>query len=664
MYDKCEVHDNPEAVKAQERYVSQLVRHVNRYTGKSLCADRSVLAIEVNNEPCHSGDKKAITAYVKRMINALKKAGWRKEIFYNVSHNLDRTSAFFDAPIDGATFQWYPIGLVSGHQQKGNFLPFVDEYNIPFDSLITKKKVAKIIYEFDPADNLYTYLYPAAARTFRSAGFQWITQFAYDPIDIAWANTEYQTHYLNLAYTPGKALGMMIAAEVVRRMPVGCNVGKYPENTHFGDFTIDARRDLAMLNCDTTYYYTNNTDVAPRDAAALRHVAGRGSSPVVTYGGTGAYFLDKISDNVWRLEVMPDVVLTKDPFAKPSLKRKVGEIICNAREICVNLNDLANDFKCRNLSDLNVNSADGVKFTVCPGVYLLSNDGDALLAYNGTEKYGDGTKTVGEFVAPAPSVQERTIVHTPTPFAKCGDTLTVKACVLGGEVDSVMIYPSNVSFWREDNELVKMRDCGYQNYEAEVHVGNRPYDYNIVAFYKDGGAVTYPDGVQGTPLDWDYADGAKMYVTDVYDEHTPATLVDEHDTRGARPGRGADDNGIVLSKYIADIVGGRDLSKVTVKLGNVTGFNSLYVGFVTKDGFTFKADLTPTLGEQTFDVSDFRLTNTINPRNVYPLFINKVFTPEASTQATFTLGDVDYVVVVGERGDGEAKAEIYGISAE
>jgi hypothetical protein len=41
-----------------------------------------------------------------------------------------------------------------------------------------------------------------------------------------------------------------------------------------------------------------------------------------------------------------------------------------------------------------------------------------------------------------------------------------------------------------------------------------------------------------------------------------------------------------------------------------------------------------------------------------------VFTSKASTQATFTLGDVDYVVVVGERGDGEAKAEIYGISAE
>ncbi len=59
-----------------------------------------------------------------------------------------------------------------------------------------------MIYEFDPADIMYSYMYPAMVRTFRTAGFQWITQFSYDPMDIAYANTEYQTHFLNLAYTP------------------------------------------------------------------------------------------------------------------------------------------------------------------------------------------------------------------------------------------------------------------------------------------------------------------------------------------------------------------------------------------------------------------------------------------------------------------------------
>jgi len=59
LYDKCDVHDNPAAIKAQERYISLLVKHVNRYTGKSFCADKNILGIEINNEPCHSGDKKS-----------------------------------------------------------------------------------------------------------------------------------------------------------------------------------------------------------------------------------------------------------------------------------------------------------------------------------------------------------------------------------------------------------------------------------------------------------------------------------------------------------------------------------------------------------------------------------------------------------------------------
>ena len=35
------------------------------------------------------------------------------------------------------------------------------------------------------ADMLESYLYPAVARTFARNGFQWATQFAYDPIDLA-----------------------------------------------------------------------------------------------------------------------------------------------------------------------------------------------------------------------------------------------------------------------------------------------------------------------------------------------------------------------------------------------------------------------------------------------------------------------------------------------
>ncbi len=96
---------------------------------------------------------------------------------------------------------------------EGNYLPNVDAYQIPFFDKKAFQNKARIIYEFDAGDTNQSTLYPAMARSFREAKFQFAAQFAYDPIDLAFANTEYQTHYLNLAYSPSKALALKIATD-------------------------------------------------------------------------------------------------------------------------------------------------------------------------------------------------------------------------------------------------------------------------------------------------------------------------------------------------------------------------------------------------------------------------------------------------------------------
>ena len=200
-------------------------------------------------------------------------------------------------------------------------------YDIPFSDVKGFDRKARLVYEFDPADVLYTYMYPATVRTLRTAGFQWITQFAYDPIDMAAYNTEYQTHYLNTAYTPGKAVGLMIAAEVARTVQRGEQFAPYPADTLFRDFRVSHTENLTELNDGEKFYYSNCTRTQPKDASRLRAVAGCGSSPVVRYEGTGLYWLDRLEPGVWRLEVMPDVVQTADPFAKPSLDRKAIQVV-------------------------------------------------------------------------------------------------------------------------------------------------------------------------------------------------------------------------------------------------------------------------------------------------------------------------------------------------
>ena len=335
-YDKCEIHSDKTAQEIQANYLTQLASHVNPYTGKSYSGDNAIIAIEINNEPCHTASKKEVTAYINKMVKALKKGGFDKPILYNVSHNPEVTSAYYDADIQGTTYQWYPTGLVAGHQRKGNFLPNVQEYPISWaDSIKNYGKMAKVVYEFDPGDVLYSYLYPAIARTFRKEGFQWITQFAYDPIDIAKYNTEYQTHFLNLAYTPSKALSMMIAGEAARNVPRGKDFGSFPTDTVFGDFTVSYMEDLSLYNSPDKYYHTNKTDVKPVDVNSLKHIAGVTSSPIIEYYGTGAYFLDEVAPGLWRLEVMPDVALVSDPFAKPSLKKEIAKIFYKDRPLSI-----------------------------------------------------------------------------------------------------------------------------------------------------------------------------------------------------------------------------------------------------------------------------------------------------------------------------------------
>jgi hypothetical protein len=68
-------------------------------------------------------------------------------------------------------------GLFSGILQDLDFkknwkviyLPNVNEYTIPFNDVIEKNNAAKLVYEFDAADVMKSYMYPAMARSFQGS---------------------------------------------------------------------------------------------------------------------------------------------------------------------------------------------------------------------------------------------------------------------------------------------------------------------------------------------------------------------------------------------------------------------------------------------------------------------------------------------------------------
>ncbi|MGN1245051.1 MAG: hypothetical protein ACI4UN_00315 [Muribaculaceae bacterium] len=675
-YEKCRMHDTEECVRAQERYLESLVRHKNGYTGLTYATDNSIIALEINNEPCHSGTAEAATAYINRMVKAARKGGFKKPLLYNVSHNLvNHTEAFFKANVQGTTYQWYPTGLVSSHTRHGNFLPNVEEYNIPFAGVKRFDRMARVVYEFDPGDIIDTYLYPAVARSFRTAGFQWITQFAYDPIDIADVNTEYQTHYLNLAYTPGKAIGMKIAAQVVQQVKRGERFAKYPQDTIFGDFMVSYKQNLAMLNDGRHYFHTNATTIEPKDLAEIEEVAGVGASPIVAYEGTGAYFIDKIGEGLWRVEVMPDVFLIADPFAKPSPQRKVAVTIAAEHEMTLNMPGLAARYHYRGVNEGNLVNGEATSGTmiVKPGVYVVGNDREAVAAVNGDKKIGN--IAIGEFVSPKDSRVESLVLHTPQSAAMAGGTLKVSAKVIGTiQPDSVMIFPRNISFWNDHNTLYKMQRTGSHDYEAEIPIDERyrAVEYNIVTF-SGGKAVTYPQGVDGDPLGWDFTD-YRYYSTKVMTDGDPVLLVKadaemsgievatipnysrtmarhiarepkDYDVMEFTMDSANDSTRLYLRKYVGDALRGvKGKSKLCVALGALIGVQELDVALITRLGITYRKRLKVyDNGTFSIDVSELRQDYTALIPAPFPDFLTRRFSTDEAID--LSLAEVEQVEI-------------------
>lgn len=67
IYGKQKALVNDTAIRAQENYLRQFFRHINPYTKVTYGNDPNVVAMEINNEPHHTGLKEKSTEYVNRM---------------------------------------------------------------------------------------------------------------------------------------------------------------------------------------------------------------------------------------------------------------------------------------------------------------------------------------------------------------------------------------------------------------------------------------------------------------------------------------------------------------------------------------------------------------------------------------------------------------------
>lgn len=490
------IHDEA-AIRAQENYWKQILNHRNRYTGRALKDEKKILFVELINEPTQfPNDIPGMTRYINRLIKAIRSTGCKKTTFYNVSQDFGVAPAIAKSNIQGSTYAWYPAALNSNRNYEGNGLLLVERYEQMLNPLLNNK--AKLVYEFDASDMDGGYMLPAMVREFRRGGIQFAAMFSYDMLRTAPMNLGWQSHYLNMVYTPSKSVSGIIAAEVMRRIPRGKDFGSYPTNNIFDEFRVSYDENLSELNSADMFYYANTTSTEPKDINTLTHIVGVGSSPVVTYSGTGIYFLDKQADGSWEMEIYPDIMDLDDPFKMINPYKTVRKSVYRERPIEIRLPGLH------------------LSTTVFPGKYIIANE--KILSktehpqkdfyQSKMNKWQINNHTVSEFVS--------------------GKEITFTCEVFGDEVpENVYLYIMLTPWGSKKIAMQPQNGFTYQAKVPSEQLENGYYNYHF-AIETAGKNILFPAETYTSPYNWDYYE-QETYTFTLLPKKTPLILLGAQD---------------------------------------------------------------------------------------------------------------------------------------
>jgi hypothetical protein len=659
-FPREEMGTNPQSIAAQVNYIKQLLNHVNRYTGAAIKDEPAILFVEMINEPVHHPENlTGSIAYINALVDAVRSTGCKKLTFFNVSQDFAIAPAIQNSKVDGVSFGWYPSSLVAGHTLQGNFLQAVDDY--PDMRLPALKGRPRIVYEFDQADLLTGYLYPAMARTYRSVGAQFATMFAYDMLQTAPFNLGWQTHYLNLVHTPKKAVSAVIAAEAMRRLPRFASYGRYPETLKFGDFRVSYEGDMSELNADDAFMNAGATDSRPRNPRALTRIVGFESSSVVNYEGTGAYFLDKVREGVWRLEVYPDEVLVEDPFDQPRPDKIVSRLLHRSWPMVLKLPDLGSQFFVAPITVPSEPAAAGrmaanAQFSVEPGVWLLTR---SRQEDRGTLPSSIGRVGFDEYHVNARiSYPDRILSMSPAEFL-AGHPITIRARIANDalpEEVKLWVRPVGTRTFREAIPMQRSRGNDYAADLAAERFAPGLYEYAVSA--KTGAhSATFPGGMPRQPGDWPFSID-KPWTFRVTPRGTPLRILNPKQDYGQlsfvrpgerfrqpffelAPGEGSDESAVSLSLpdlgpetperyaaslYVGDVVAARKkdvslASAVDIKLRAVAGSQkSIDVLLIERDGTAWSTPATAGQAWSTIRVplESLRISRSIHIPSPFP----------------------------------------------
>lgn len=368
-----------ETVECTKNYVSQLLARKNKYNGIKYSENKDIAFWELINEPlmfsyselAESGyqnlyqewlksngltDSSAnykkyrtetVRNYIDSMVSLLRSVGDKHPVCWGLNwhryrnDNDDIFNGVAESKADIVAFCNYP-GQDYVEKDYSNYR--YDFTNRSFTEWFNKYGTlengygwthneefadkAVIAYEFETFFNQSAYLYPVQALFIRSLRGQSASMWTYTFNEIA--DKFGGSHFLNVRCTPAKAASFMVARKIFESTRQGTSAA-IADEMKSADYRISKEHNAAVYS-DNEYYCTSGETASGWSGITpsknVRHIYGIGDSPLVTYSGTGLYFIDQTSECL-SVTLMPDVKVVGDQFMKSDYKTVVTELDYN-----------------------------------------------------------------------------------------------------------------------------------------------------------------------------------------------------------------------------------------------------------------------------------------------------------------------------------------------